>query len=470
MQKAASVRTSVRLALLLSATATAAAPAFGSEPAADSLETVVIVGVTPLPGSEVDVNTLAVPAESATAEDIRRSHALDISAFLSRQLGGVYINDVQNNPLQPDINYRGYTASPLLGTPQGLSLYMDGVRLNQPFGDVVSWDLIPRQAISTLTLMPGSNPLFGLNTLGGALSLRTKDGFTDPGASIELNYGSNDRRAITGEVGGHSANGLYWYATANDFREEGWRDDSPSDATQVFGKLGWRSDTTDVFASASHADTDLTGNGLQEQQFLVRDYASVYTRPDNTQNQSWLVNLVGSQKVSDVLTLSANAFYRDIRTATLNGDINDDSLGESVYQPSVTERNALAAAGYTGFPAAGETQVNTPFPRWRCIANILLNSEPNEKCNGLDNRSHTGQHDGGLSAQAAFNSQLGSRANTLTLGVTQVRSRARFTQTSQFGYLTPDRGVATVAGSGAFADGTQGTQKPAAFSSWTRCI
>jgi outer membrane receptor protein involved in Fe transport len=460
MQKATSVRTAVRFAVLLSGSTLAAfvSPAFGAEAAGDSMDTVVVVGLTPLPGSEAKVDQIAGPVQTATSRDIERSHALDLSAFLSRELGSVYVNDIQNNPLQPDINYRGYTASPLLGTPQGLSLYMDGVRLNQPFGDVVSWDLIPRQAISTLALIPGSNPLFGLNTLGGALSLRTKDGFSDPGAFLELNYGSNDRRAITGEVGGHADSGLYWYATANDFREDGWREDSPSDARQAFGKLGWRGDDSDVFLSAAYADTDLTGNGLQDEQFLARDYASVYTKPDNTRNQSWLVNVVGSQKVSDSLTLSANAFYRDIRTSTLNGDINDDSLGEAQYQPSAGERAALAAAGYTGFPVSGETQANTPFPSWRCIANILLNSEPNEKCNGLNNRSHTEQHDGGLSAQATFSSALGARDNTLTIGVAQVRSRATFTQSSQFGYLTPDRGVATVAGPGAYADGSQDSE------------
>ncbi|MEP7314740.1 MAG: TonB-dependent receptor plug domain-containing protein, partial [Pseudomonadota bacterium] len=296
MQKDRRVRSAVRIAVMICASAASAAavPAFSAEPDAEPLDTVVVVGVTPLPGSETDLNEVAAPAQTATAADIRRSHALDVSAYMTRELGGVYVNDIQNNPLQPDINYRGYTASPLLGTPQGLSLYMDGVRLNQPFGDVVSWDLVPRQAISSLALMPGSNPLFGLNTLGGALSLRTKDGFSDPGASIELNYGSNDRRAITGEVGGHSTGGLYWYATANDFREDGWRDDSPSEAAQVFGKLGWRNEATDVFLSAAYADTDLTGNGLQDQQFLERDRASVYTRPDNTRNRSYLVNIVGS--------------------------------------------------------------------------------------------------------------------------------------------------------------------------------
>ncbi|MEP7312995.1 MAG: TonB-dependent receptor, partial [Pseudomonadota bacterium] len=86
------------------------------------------------------------------------------------------------------------------------------------------------------------------------------------------------------------------------------------------------------------------------------------------------------------------------------------------------------------------------------------NSEPNEKCNGLNNRSRTGQHDGGLSVQATFTSAIGARDNALTIGVAQVRSSATFTQSSQFGYLTPDRGVATVSGPGAFADGSQDSE------------
>src|SRR4051812_15869273 len=166
------------------ATGMAAQPAEPDENGA--VPTVVVIGTMPLPGHELDPSRIAAPVQTATELQIDRSHAVDLTAYMERMLGSVYVNDMQNNPLQPDINYRGYTASPLLGTPQGLSVYMDGVRLNQPFGDVVSWDLIPRVAISSLALIPGSNPLFGLNTLGGALSVRTKDGFTNPGSSVQL--------------------------------------------------------------------------------------------------------------------------------------------------------------------------------------------------------------------------------------------------------------------------------------------
>ena len=425
---------------------------------AADLPTVVVVGTTPLPGAEVDRSAIAAAVQTATAEDIERSHALDISSFMNRTLGSVYVNDVQNNPLQPDINYRGYTASPLLGTAQGMSVYMDGVRLNQPFGDVVSWDLIPREAIAAMTLNPGSNPVFGLNTLGGALVLRTKDGFSDPGYSVELNYGSNQRRQVIVEGGGHAESGLYWYGTANKLKDDGWRDDSPTDAGQAFAKVGWRSDATDIALTGAYADTDLNGNGLQDLQFLQRDYDSVYTKPDNTKNKAYLFNLTASDKLSDAVTLSANAFYRNIKTNTFNGDINDDSLGKSVYQPSAAERAALTAAGYTGFPTSGETQVNTPFPKWRCIANILLNSEPNEKCNGLANQTGTQQHDAGLSVQATFTQRLSGRENHFTAGGALLDSRAHFTQSSRFGYLTPDRGIVTVEGPGAFADGSQDSQ------------
>ena len=154
-----------------------------------------VVGTTPLPGVDRSLDEIPAPVQTATDSDIEQSGALDLSDFLNRRVSGVYLNEVQGNPIQPDLNYRGYTASPLLGTPQGISVYMDGVRLNQPFGDVVSWDLIPRIAISETTLIPGSNPLFGLNTLGGAISIQTKDGRSNPGTSLAMSGGSFGRVA-----------------------------------------------------------------------------------------------------------------------------------------------------------------------------------------------------------------------------------------------------------------------------------
>src|SRR5688572_8365399 len=191
--------------------------------------TVTVIESAPLPGVDLPIEKLPAPVQVLTAQDLERSGAVDLSGYLTRRVNGVFANDIQNNPFQPDISYRGYTASPLLGTPQGLSVYLDGVRLNQPFGDVVSWDLIPRLAISTTTVMPGSNPLFGLNTLGGALAIQTKSGVSSAGTTVQAIYGSDVRRSIEVEHGGHRPNGVHWYVAGNLFGDDGWRDDSPSE-------------------------------------------------------------------------------------------------------------------------------------------------------------------------------------------------------------------------------------------------
>jgi outer membrane receptor protein involved in Fe transport len=396
---------------------------------------VTVVGSTPLQGSDLPVERIPAPVQTATSRDIDRSGAIDVSDFLNRRLDGVHVNEVQNNPFQPDVNYRGYTASPLLGTPQGLSVYLDGVRLNQPFGDIVSWDLIPRLAISSIALMPGSNPLFGLNTLGGALALETKNGVRDPGTSIQAIYGSHTRRAVEFAHGGSRSTGrLHWYLTGNLFDENGWREDSPSRVGQLFGKLGWRRPRTDASIAVAFADNSLNGNGLQESAFLDRDYASVYTKPDTTDNRSTLVNATARHSVRDTLTLSGTVYYRRIRSGTLNGDLNEDALDQPVYLP-------------------GEDVTNTPFPFRRCLQEVLLRDEPGEKCNGLINRTRTGQHSAGASGQITWLSAADGSGHQLTTGAAYDYNTAHFLQSSELGYLDSDRGVI---GTNAFADGVTG--------------
>jgi len=434
------------------ATARAQTPAQSAPSAPAPTFKVEVIETTPLPGLDLKLEQIPAPVQAAVSADLEASGALDLSDFLNRRFTGVFINEMSGNPLQADLNYRGYTASPVLGTPQGLSIYMDGVRLNQPFGDVVSWDLIPRLAIGSTTLMPGSNPLFGLNTLGGALSIQTKDGRSFPGTTMRATYGSDVRRAVEFEHGGSRASGLHWYLAGNLFADNGWRDASPSRVGQLFGKVGRHDAKHDTALSVGYADNVLNGSALQEQRLLARDYASVYTKPDETDNRSTFVNLTTRNDRSPRLTLSGNVYYRDIRTNTFNGDINDDSLDQAVYQPSAAEQRALAAAGYSGFPTSGATAANTPFPVWRCIGNVLLNDEPGEKCNALLNRGDSVQRNVGLSGQLTRRDWLAAR-NSLTVGAGYDHSRSAFHQSTELGYLNPDR---SVTGLNAFADGVAG--------------
>ena len=405
-----------------------------------------VVGVTPL-GGEVPVDAIPVPVQTVTAKDIEQSGSLDLADLLNKRLSGVHINENQENPFQPDVNYRGYTASPLLGTPEGLSVYLDGVRQNQPFGDIVAWDLIPKVAIAEATLMAGSDPLYGLNTLGGAISVQTKDGRTHPGTSLGINGGSFGRRDGEFEHGGSNKAGLNWYVAGNWFREDGWRQFSPSEVRQAFGKLGYQAGRTLISVSFGYADNWLTGNGLQDSRFLAQNYSSVYSIPDVSWNHSPSVNLRLNHKATSNLTFTGNAYFRYIRADTTNGDINSESFDESLYNLSAGDIAALTAAGYKGFPTTGNATTE-PFPYWRCIAQGLEKDEPIEKCTGIVTNTFDKQNNYGLSGQMAWL----VKHNHVTAGAAWDRSSMIFQQASQFAYLNPDR--VTVTPINAFADGS----------------
>ncbi len=411
-----------------------------------------VVGVTPLPGLDVPRDQFPANVQTARAADLERSHAVDLTGFMNRKLGGVHINEVQNNPFQPDVNFRGFSASPLLGTAQGLSVYVDGVRLNQPFGDVVSWDLIPKSAISSIALMPGSNPLFGLNTLGGALAIQTKDGLKNPGSSVQVLAGAHQRAAVEFETGG-GQDSLHWFVTGNRFHEQGWRSNSPSDVSQLFGKLGLASGDTRATLTAALADNRLNGNGLQEQRLLAADYGSVYTKPDTTKNRSLLLNLAATQQLSDALSMSGTVYWRRITTALVMGDLNEASLDQAVYQPDEAEQAALKTAGFSGVPSTGASAANTPFPKWRCQAQALLVDQPGVVCNGLINQNHTEQSNYGLSGQLNWQGRLAGLGHQFVAGAALDISRVSFTQGSELGYLNADR---SITGVGAFGDGVTG--------------
>ena len=414
-------------------------------------DSVTVIATTPLPGMQVPLDQIAAPIQTAGQAEIADSGALDLPDFLNRRLSGVYLNEIQGNPFQPDVNYRGYTASPLLGTPQGLSVYLDGVRQNQPFGDVVSWDLIPRNAISEITLIPGSNPVFGANTLGGALSIETKDGTRDPGLEVRLTYGSSGRKAVQAEFGGGAASGFHWFFAANAFHESGWRYDSPSDVRQGFGKLGWRGPKTEVALTLAYAYNTLTGNGLQDFRLLAQNYSSVYTVPDTTGNRSPSFSLLARHSFSNALTFSGNTWFRNIRTEGVNGNINTNSFSESIYQPSAADQAALLAAGYQGFPPLGANASNTPFPFWRCVAQGLQHSEPVENCDALTVYSKAVQNDYGVSGQLTWVTSARGFHNQLVAGASYDRGVVDFTQNIQLGFLNPDR---SITGINAWEDGS----------------
>ena len=283
------------------------------------LPEVAVVSTTPLGSTGLELKKISGNVQSAEDEDVQRHGALALPDFLNRRMESVNVNDTQNNPYQPDITYRGFNASPLLGTPIGISVYQDGVRVNEAFGDTVNWDLIPQVAIASMEMIPGSNPLFGLNTLGGALSVRTKSGFSHPGFHAQSYGGSYGRQAYQAELGGSKDN-LDWYFAGNIFGDDGWRPFSPSSVNQGFGKIGWENEKTDLDLSFTFADNHLQGVGPTPQAMLQQNWSAIFSAPDSTKNTMYFVNLKGSHRFTDELQLSGNSYFRKNNNNSLNSN------------------------------------------------------------------------------------------------------------------------------------------------------
>lgn len=286
----------------------------------------------PLPGLALTKEQIAGNIQSLTAEDIKQSRSMSLSDLMNTKLQSVNVNDYQSNPFQMDVTYRGFTAGPQIGTPQGLSVFFDGIRVNEPFGDVVNWDMIPMNALEGMDIFPGSNPLFGLNTLGGALAMRTKSGFTTRGVSAEILGGSFGRRQLQASVGwnngdekegGWSNGNVAAFGAANVFLEDGWRDNSPSRVNQGFGKIEWQGERTSLSFSTLAVVNTLRGNGTVPLELYGKDNAAVFTSPDETKNRLVQFQIAGAFDVTDTMSVTGHVYHRDSRRKSSTGDIID---------------------------------------------------------------------------------------------------------------------------------------------------
>ena len=379
------------------------------------LPQVEVVGTTPLPGSGVPLRKLPANAQIFTSRDLRQQRAGNLTEFLEQNATGVTVNAAQGNPFQPDINFRGFTASPLLGTPQGISVFFDGVRINEPFGDAVNWDLLAQSAISSIQLIPGSNPAFGLNTLGGAIALYSKSGASEypdqPGGSITLSGGSFGRRTLGFEAGGkHGA--WDWFVTGNDAKDKGWADHNSSRVRQVFAKLGWQNDRTDIDLTLAAADNRL--EGTQTVPLSFADIRAPYTFPDVNTNRAKTVALKGSHALSSALLLSGNAYIRQFRNSSLNSNVNE-------------------------------------------------NFSANDPVQASNDASLIDQKSFGLGLQLAHTGTLAGLANKVSVGASIDHGRAHFTRESQPAAFTADRGTVALAGLRLATDSDSTTRHLGAF-------
>jgi outer membrane receptor protein involved in Fe transport len=298
-------------------------PSFAFAQTTTPLAEVQVRGSTPLMGLPVPREHVPANVQVTTGEEFSASGAVNVTDFLSRRLAGVNLTHAQSNPFQPDVSYRGFTGSFLLGTPPGLSVFVDGVRVNEPLADQINWDLIPMEAIDRIELIPGSNPVYGRNTLGGAFVMQTKRGLTHQGTQLEMWGGSFGRNSFAGETGGVHGNVDYFFS-GRWFAEDGFRDFSHSRVGQAFGKLGYQKDRSDMTLSLSYVNNRLTGNGPLPESRLSHDRGAVYTHADHFEPELWFLTGEYRRELGAEWELSANAFGRLLDVTQSNVDVDED--------------------------------------------------------------------------------------------------------------------------------------------------
>lgn len=405
--------------------AVAAQPVSPAAPApAEAPVEMEVVVTAPLAGSEIERGKVPVNTGILRQEDLQRTGPASALRALDERIGNVTLNQAQGNEFQPNLLYRGFEASPLVGNAQGLAVYLNGTRFNQPFGDTVNWDLIPDIAVDRIEVA-GPNPAFGLNALGGAITVKLKDGFTYHGAQLEMSGGSFGRIQGSAQYGVQSGNTAA-YIAGTALNDDGWRDHSPSQLRQIYGDVGYRGDKTEVHVNLVGAINNLTGNGTTPVQLLAASRSSVFTYPDETANKYLRLTTTGSYEVSDRISLQATAYYSNLAQRTRNGNASD-------AQPCPDDQTLLCNGDGTPYTTRGGGRIaNTLNPG---LYPGVTGGGPYSQ---LDETA-TDSNGFGVALQGTHRSEVFGRTNRLLVGASYDGGRTTFSARSSLGALTLDR-------------------------------
>lgn len=298
--------------------AAAALPAHGAGGEAGTLPEVLVIGTTPIPGTAIDADKVPGNVQILGAADLSRDGSPSLTRALAANLGSINLDDALDDPFQPDLLYRGFDASPVLGTPQGLAVYQNGVRINEAFGDTVNWDLIPSIAINQVTLV-SSSPLYGLNALGGAVSVTMKNGFTYQGRELELSGGSHGQRSAVGQFGANAGPwGVYLGGQALDW--DGWRNLSSDRIRTLYAALGYHAGRMMIDISYSRAQNQMNGQGAAPMQELAVNRSLVFTGPQENINDLDFFTVNATAGLADRWSVHGVLYYRGYQQRVANGN------------------------------------------------------------------------------------------------------------------------------------------------------
>jgi iron complex outermembrane receptor protein len=410
-----------------------------------------VVATTPITGIGFNRDKVPAMVQTLTAEDFSRANSANVVDTLNQRIPGVNLTDVQGNSFTSDLRYRGFAASPLQGTPQGLAIYMNGVRINEAFGDTVNWDLIPTVAIGRADMWT-NNPAFGLNALGGAVSFQLKDGFTYQGFDFDTKGGSFGRVGGSMQYGvknehwaTYLAADLVWYPAAGGLKDAGWCYESPSRISLLYGDIGFKNEISEIHFNTSAADNYFGVVGPTPVELINRDYSSIYTWPQTTHNEALLTALNGRFSAMDHWIIQANLYMRNFKQEHVDGNTADVERCSNQASPEFRNHLCLQDDGFprpsAPIPVAFRNQFaildqnNIPIPCPTAPPGVDgCASVPY----GTVDRTFTRARTYGGAAQVINDDKIFGHGNYFNMGTSIDQSRIDFSGDSELGYIYPD--------------------------------
>ena len=277
--------------------------------------------MSPVQGSAIPIGKFPGAVGRGNAEDIGRTGYTYAPEVLQQTVPGVILEDVQGNVFQRNLQFRGFESSPVNGVPQGIAVYQNGVRINESFGDIVNYDFLPDNAINGMTLI-GANPVFGLNALGGALTIFMRDGFNYEGAELDVRGGSFGRYQGALTVGGNSGS---WgsFLALEGIHDNGYRDFSASRIRRMYTDLGAKGDGSEFHLNFTGAANFVGVTAAAPVQLLDLGWSNTFTSPQTTKNQVAMISGNGSVEVSPTWSLQGVGYYRWFKQSHVDGNISE---------------------------------------------------------------------------------------------------------------------------------------------------
>lgn len=325
--------------LLLALLAATSAPASAQQPP----DSIVADSVLLLEGLTVPIGRLRVGAlpRASTPFAVQslsgsRLGAGDLADALST-LPGVTLGSQTGSAAQSDLRVRGFTVSPVVGVPQSVSVFVDGVRVNEADASQVHLSLVPSAAIERVELLRGPVGAFGKNALAGAVNIVTARGAGSPFVEVEAHRGSYGSWRQTARGGG-AVGSVDGFFAASRVREDGWRELEATEELSLFGKVGWLGERTDAWLSYTSESDSLEGPGPLPESWIrggeLPDDIVVppsdrrrlqYTggSGDAFRSRMHFLNSSVSRAVSDTWTLQATSFLRRVDFRQSNDNITE---------------------------------------------------------------------------------------------------------------------------------------------------